>query len=275
MSQNTPTAADMAELLEIGHVLADRSAEAILPHFRRPISVDNKASDGGFDPVTEADRAAEVAIRRELERLAPDHGIVGEEFASKPANGRYRWVVDPIDGTRAFIMGYPVWGTLIGLLHDETPLLGIMDQPFTRERFWSEGGVAYGRWAGCERQRLATRPCPSLDAAVFSTTHPDLFAAGREAEAFAALKARTRMTRYGGDCYAYCLLAAGYVDIIFETGLKPHDIVALIPIVEGAGGAISTWTGEPATQGGAILATGDKRLHEAALGVLGGVLSRG
>jgi myo-inositol-1(or 4)-monophosphatase len=177
-------------------------------------------------------------------------------------------VIDPIDGTRAFIMGSPMWGTLIGLLDGEEAVLGLMDQPFTGERFWSGATGAHFRNGNARPRRLKTRACASLAEATLTTTHPDLFAKGQEADAFARLAARVRMTRYGGDCYGYCLLAAGFVDLVVEAGLKTHDVVALIPIIERAGGRISTWEGGPAIEGGRIVAAGDPRLHEQALAVL-------
>ncbi len=267
-SRVRPSVPSFKTLLDFGHELADLSGAVIRPFFRKPLDVTNKAKKGAFDPVTAADRAAERAIARAIAKRWPDHGLVGEEFGRSRDGTGLCWVVDPIDGTRAFIMGSPLWGTLIGLLEAEAPLLGIMDQPFTRERFWSGEKAAYMRMGDGQPRRLKTRACTSLAEAIVSTTHPDLFAAGAEAQAFARLKARARMTRYGGDCYGYCLLAAGYVDIVIETGLKAHDVVALIPIIERAGGRITTWTGEPAAAGGRILASGDARLHEAALGVL-------
>lgn len=255
-------------LLAFAHSLADQSAKAILPHFRRPIAVDNKSGPGDFDPVTAADRAAERAIAAMIRRTYPDHGLVGEEYGTHAGEARMRWVVDPIDGTRAFIMGYPVWGTLIGLLDGTEPLLGLMDQPFTRERIWSGPQSSHIRIGDGAARRIRTRACPRLEDAIFSTTHPDLFAPGAEQDGFARLKAKARMTRYGGDCYAYAMLAAGFVDLVAEAGLKPHDIVALMPIIERAGGRITTWDGGPATDGGRILASGDPRLHDKALKLL-------
>lgn len=257
-------------LLPFAHTLADLSGRAILPHFREAIAVDNKSGPGDFDPVTVADRAAEEAIAAAIRAAYPDHGMVGEEFGSHATDARFKWVVDPIDGTRAFIMGYPVWGTLIGLLDGADPVLGMMDQPFTRERFWTGPSKSYLRLGDGAPRVIRTRACARLEDAVLSTTHPDLFVMGEEADGFARLKAKVRMTRYGGDCYAYALLAAGFVDLIAEAGLKPHDIVALIPLIERAGGRITTWTGGPATDGGRILASGDPRLHERALRVLAG-----
>jgi myo-inositol-1(or 4)-monophosphatase len=255
-------------LLEFAHELADISGAIILPYFRRPLAVTNKAAKGAFDPVTAADHAAEHAIARAIAKRWPEHGLIGEELGSEREGARLTWVVDPIDGTRAFIMGSPLWGTLIGLRDAGAPLLGLMDQPFTRERFWSAERTAHMRTGDGKARRLKTRACPRLADAVVSTTHPDLFEAGAEVQAFARLKAKARMTRYGGDCYGYCLLAAGFVDIVVEAGLKAYDVVALIPIIERAGGRITTWEGEPANVGGRILASGDARLHEEALAVL-------
>jgi myo-inositol-1(or 4)-monophosphatase len=230
--------------------------------------VKNKLGGAGFDPVTVADRAAERVIRAAIAKRFPDHGVLGEEFAAVAGAGVYQWVVDPIDGTRAFIMGSPLWGTLIGLVGGGTPMLGVMDQPFTRERFWGDGKVAHMRGPDGRTRRLKTRRCSGLAEAVLTSTHPDLFGIPKEHAGFGRLKARARMTRYGGDCYGYCLLAAGFVDLVVEAGLKPHDVAALIPIIEGAGGRITTWDNEPAFEGGRILASGDSRMHREALALL-------
>lgn len=248
-------------LLEAAHGLADKSGPLILRHFRKSIAVDNKL-EGGFDPVTAADRGAEKLIAAELARHFPDHGLIGEEFGTVRADARYRWVVDPIDGTRSFIIGTPMWGTLIGLLDGDAVALGLLDQPYTGERFWSGERAAYMRSVGGKTRKLATRACPTIQDAILATTHPDLFAAGYEADRFARVKADVRMTRYGGDCYSYGMLAAGLIDVVMEAGLKSYDIVAIIPIIERAGGRVTTWDGKPATGGGNILACGDPRLHD-------------
>jgi myo-inositol-1(or 4)-monophosphatase len=261
---------DFKALLSFAHELADTSAAAIRPHFRKSISVTNKASPGDFDPVTAADTAAERAIRKAIDSHWPEHGVIGEEYAHTREGARYRWVIDPIDGTRAFIMGSPLWGTLIGLLDGDEPVLGLMDQPFTGERFWTGPRESYRREADGKARRLKTREGVGLAEAILTTTHPDLLAKGKEQKAFARLKSQARMSRYGGDCYSYCLLAAGFVDLVVETGLKPHDIVALIPIIERAGGRVTTWTGEPATAGGRIIAAGNAELHAEAMAVLAG-----
>jgi myo-inositol-1(or 4)-monophosphatase len=264
------TQPDIIELIDFAHTLADASGEVIRPYFRTRMGVSNKAGDGAYDPVTAADEAAEHVIATAVAQRWPDHGFVGEEHGIRQPDARLRWVVDPIDGTRAFIMGWPMWGTLIGLLDGTRPVLGLMDQPFTRERFWSGHDGAYMRSAETPTTPIRTRPCPAIAEAILATTHPDLFADGDEMDAFAQLKVRVRMTRFGGDCYNYCMLAAGFVDLVVESGLKPYDIVALIPIIEQAGGVITTWDGRPATQGGRILAAGDPHLHEAAMAVLAG-----
>lgn len=264
-SRDTP---DFKSLLDFAHQLADHSGPVVLRHFRKPIAIDNKLRDGGFDPVTAADKGAEKVIAKELRAHFPDHGLIGEEHGNHNETARYRWVVDPIDGTRSFIMGSPLWGTLIGLLDGDTPLLGLMDQPYTGERFWSDRKAAYGRNAKGDVKRLKTRPCPSIYEATLTTTQPDLFAKGSELKTFMRLKEKARMTRYGGDCYNYALLAAGFVDIVMESGLKGFDIVALIPIIERAGGRVTTWDGKPAINGGRILATGDPDLHEKVLAFL-------
>ncbi len=255
-------------LLDFAHELADAAAAAILPHFRRRLVVDNKDSDGGYDPVTEADRAAERVVRKLVAQRYPDHGFEGEEYGDAQLNARYRWVVDPIDGTRSFVLGLPIWGTLIGLTDGGRPTLGIMDQPFTRERFFADETSAWLRGPDGREDRLAARDCEGLAEAMMMTTHPDLFAAGAEQAGFQAVKQQVRACRYGGDCYSYCLLAAGHLDLVVEAGLKPFDITALIPIVERAGGIVTTWDGGPADRGGRIVASGDARVHEAALKVL-------
>lgn len=262
---------DFAHWLEAAHAFADVAGAAILPHFRRRLAVENKHTKaGGFDPVTVADKGAERAIRRELKARLPDHGMVGEELGDIAPDATHRWIVDPIDGTRAFILGLPLWGTLIGLLEGTKPILGLMDQPYTRERFWTGEKASFMRDTAGKERRLKTRACRSLADAMLTTTHPDMFKAGEESERFQGLTRSVRMTRYGGDCYGYCLLAAGHVDVIVEAGLKGFDVVALIPIIEKAGGCITTWTGGSAHEGGRIVASGDPALHEIVLKRLSG-----
>jgi histidinol phosphatase-like enzyme (inositol monophosphatase family) len=262
VSRAAPRRLPYPTLLAFAHELAEASGPKVLREFRRAGPVSDKGGAFGFDPVTAADRGAEKAIAALIAARYPDHGLLGEEYGERSAASRYRWVVDPIDGTRAFIMGSPLWGTLIGLLDDGAPHLGLMDQPFTGERFWAAKRAAYRRQGQGKPRRLTTRPCARLEDAVLTTTDPHYFTTADEAARFQELRGLARMTRYGGDCYGYCLLAAGFIDAVVESGLKPYDIVALIPIIERAGGRVTTWDGGPATRGGRILATGDKRLHD-------------
>ena len=246
--------------------LADVSGQAILPFFRSTLAPENKARGGAFDPVTEADRAGEAAMRHLIRRTFPTHGILGEEFGSERAEAEHVWVLDPIDGTRAFIAGLPTWGTLIGLTYKGRPVFGMMHQPFTGERFFGDTGSATYRGPGGER-KLRTRRCASLKEAVISTTSPKLFA-GDELRAYDRVESVARLARYGCDCYAYCMLAAGHIDLVVESGLKPYDIAALIPIIEGAGGVVTSWDGGSAAEGGRIVAAGDRRVHAAAVELL-------
>ncbi len=253
--------------------LAKASGEAILPFFRSQFGADDKNKGGAFDPVTEADRAAEAIMRRMIEENFPAHGVIGEEFGAKNATADYVWVLDPIDGTKSFISGLPVWGTLIGLQHGGRPCYGMMHQPFTREHFFGDGNSA--TWRGLDHQgkpaerKLRTRACEDLAQATLMTTHPALLTPETRAP-FARVEEKVRLSRYGGDCYAYCMVAAGHVDLVIESGLNAYDICALVPIVEGAGGVVTDWSGGSAANGGAIIAAGDRRLHEQVLKILNG-----
>ena len=246
--------------------LATSSGETILPFFRTSLLVEDKSASQDFDPVTEADRAAEAVMRRLIKANFPQHGIVGEEFGNEREDAEYVWVLDPIDGTKSFIAGFPIWGTLIALLHQGTPVFGMMHQPFIAERFSGDSGSATYRGPSGERN-LAVRRCASLKEATSYTTSPRLMNDADRA-AFGRVEQEVRLTRYGGDCYSYCMLAAGHLDLVIETELKPYDIAALIPIITGAGGVVTTWEGEPAQNGGRIIAAGDPRVHEAALKLL-------
>jgi myo-inositol-1(or 4)-monophosphatase len=248
--------------------LATLSGQAILPFFRTALSPHDKSRGGAFDPVTEADRAGEAVMRRLIKATFPDHGVVGEEYGEENADAEYVWVLDPIDGTKAFIAGLPVWGTLIGLLRRGDPVYGMMHQPYTAEQFFGDGGSATFRGRGGSRKLKARRNTP-LAEAILSTTSPKMFS-GDRLDAYNRVEREVRLARYGCDCYAYCMLAAGHIDLVIEAGLKPYDIVALIPIIEGAGGIVTAWDGGPAAKGGSIVAAGDRRLHEAALRLLAG-----
>ena len=248
--------------------LATASGETILPFFRTSLGIEDKKSKQGFDPVTEADRGAEAVMRRMIKASFPQHGIVGEEFGNEREDADYVWVLDPIDGTKSFISGFPIWGTLIALMHRGLPVYGMMHQPYVGERFSGDNGSASYRGAGGQR-KLATRRCESLGDATLFTTSP-LLMNEPDRDAFTRVQDQARLARFGGDCYSYCMLAAGHVDLVIETELKPYDIAALIPIVTGAGGVVTTWEGNPAQHGGRIVAAGDPRVHAQALKVLGG-----
>ena len=248
--------------------LATVSGEAILPFFRTTLSVENKNRGESFDPVTAADRSAEAAMRALIRKQFPEHGIVGEEYGSERTDAEYVWVLDPIDGTKSFISGMPAWGTLIALTRAGEPVYGMMHQPFTRERFTGDGGAAHYRGPNGERA-LRVRPCAGLADATLMTTSP-LLMDDAERLAFGRVEATVQLSRYGGDCYAYCMVAAGHVDLVIEAGLKPYDVIPLIPIITGAGGVITTWDGGPAGAGGRIIAAGDARVHAAAMKLLNG-----
>ena len=252
------------------HRLADAAGAAALAGFRASIHVDNKGKAGAaaddvrrYDPVTEADRGAERAMRDLIEAAYPAHGIIGEEYGRRHEDAEHVWVLDPIDGTRSFIAGVPLWGTLIGLMENGRPALGMMAQPYIGERFFGDGRTAHYRGPHGEGV-LKTRKCPDLSDAILFTTTPALFNRD-ERPAYDAVERKVRLARYGTDCYGYCMLAAGQADLVIEAGLEAYDIVALVPIVEGAGGIVTTWTGASPSEGGRIVASGDPALHEAAL----------
>ncbi|MGH6762411.1 MAG: histidinol-phosphatase [Phyllobacterium sp.] len=246
--------------------LAQAAAAQTLPRFRTVYDVDNKYQVG-FDPVTEADREAERAIRDLIKSEFPDHGILGEEFGSENPGHSHCWVIDPIDGTRAFISGLPTWGTLVGLTINGNAEAGMMSQPFTGELYYSDGQASYYEGPGGSR-KLATRKRPLSEATLFTTT-PALFKGDKRAS-YDRLESSVRLARYGVDCYAFALVAAGHVDLVVESGLQPYDIVGLIPIIENAGGVVTSFDGGPAENGGDVVASGSAELHVAALEILNG-----
>lgn len=245
--------------------LASVSGENILPFFRTALSVTDKGS-GQFDPVTAADHAAETAMRALIRRTFPEHGVIGEEYGPDRADAEYVWVLDPIDGTKSFISGMPAWGTLIALMRFGEPVFGMMNQPFIGERFSGDGRAAQYQGPAGGRD-LRVRTCPALSDAVLFTTSP-LLMKEADRKAFQKVEAAVRLSRYGGDCYAYCMLAAGHVDLVIETELKPYDIIPLVPIITGAGGIVTTWENGSPVNGGRIVAASDRRVHAAALELL-------
>ncbi|WP_173932657.1 histidinol-phosphatase [Chelativorans sp. Marseille-P2723] len=242
--------------------LAAAAAAQTLPRFRRKSNVATKLADS-FDPVTEADREAELAIRSIIRAEFPKHGILGEEFGSEQPDNSHVWVIDPIDGTRAFISGLPLWGTLVGLIVEGRAVSGMMSQPFTGEFYYANSSGAFYEGPGGE-SRLRVSTVTSLADATLCTTSPYLFAT-RKRGLYEKVEEAVRLPRYGTDCYAYAMLAAGHVDLVVESALQPYDIVALIPIIEKAGGVITTWEGGRPEEGGDIVAAATPELHAAAL----------
>ncbi|WP_245999467.1 histidinol-phosphatase [Paracoccus methylarcula] len=257
---------DAQDIIDTAHEMADAARRAILPLFRDvSLATDNKRP-ADFDPVTEADRAAEMAMREVLARRRPKDAIFGEEYGRQEGSSGLTWILDPIDGTRAFICGAPSWGVLIGLGDGQGIRYGLIDQPYIGERF--EGGLGLSRLTGPMGQRpLAVRNGVALEQAVLMTTFPEL---GTEAEAaaFRRVAAKVRLTRYGLDCYAYALLALGQVDLVIEAGLQSYDIAGPLAVIEAAGGIVTDWQGGSAAQGGQVVAAATELLHRQALDLL-------
>lgn len=262
----TPT--ETESLWRAAHAVADAARPPTLAHFRAEgLSADNKAA-AGFDPVTAADRASETAMRAEIARRRPQDAILGEEQEATPGTSGLTWVLDPIDGTRGYLSGTPTWGVLVALADAAGPFLGIIDQPYVGERFWGGMGAAYVE-GPLGRRALKVRPARPLSQAILFTTFPEV---GTEAEgaAFRRVASQARLTRYGMDCYAYALLAAGQIDLVIEAGLQPYDVMAPIAVIEAAGGLMTDWQGRPAHQGGQILAAASAEIHAEAMALLNG-----
>ena len=270
-----PDIATAEALVRAAHACADAARPETLRHFRRRVAVDGKAAPGTgpggaapFDPVTEADRAAERAMRGVLARLRPDDAILGEEYGPTPGTTGLTWVLDPIDGTRGFVAGAPTWGVLVAVSDAAGPLLGLIDQPYVGERF--EGGLGRARLVGPHGEApLRARPPRPLSEATLLSTFPEI---GTEAEraAFARVAARARLVRYGLDCYGYALLALGEVDLVIEAGLQPYDVAAPIAVVRAAGGLATAWDRGPAEGGGRMLAAANAAVHAEAMALLAG-----
>ena len=254
----------ITELTQFAEKLADAAATVTLAYFRQKPTVDNKLSDGAFDPVTEGDRGAEKAIRALIDATYPDHAIHGEEFGVKDTGSPFKWVLDPIDGTRAFISGLPTWGTLIALLYKGRPIIGVIDQPYIGERY-----TGFPGGATLNGSPITARSCASISDATLSTTDPSLFT-GADRQAFDKLCAEVQLVRYGLDCYAYAVLASGFMDIVAENRLQSYDMMALVPVIRGAGGVAVNWDGGEPAEGGSLLALGDGRLKDGVLRLLTG-----
>jgi myo-inositol-1(or 4)-monophosphatase len=255
------------KLIGFANRLADASGAAIRPFFRQPIAVAHKDGKHAFDPVTEADKGGERAIRAIIDRERPDDGILGEEYGEKTGTSGWRWILDPVDGTRAFITGRHEWGSLIGLEKDGVPVLGILDQPVLGERFIGVNDRSH-LVTGEARTPLKVRECAALKDAILCATDPSAYMSAAQVAAFERVKAQARLTRYHGDCYIFAMLAMGFIDLIVEGPFNYWDVAALFPLVEGAGGIITNWQGGPWRDGDAVMASGDKRIHEAAIKLL-------
>lgn len=251
---------------QVAHQMADAARKVILPYFRNAaLTADNKLSEG-YDPVTEADRAAERAMRDILARERPDDAILGEEYGAKAGTSGLTWVLDPIDGTRGFVSGTPTWGVLIATSAASGPFYGIIDQPYIGERF--EGGPDGAQMTGpMGTTALATLPPRDLGQAIVFTTFPEVGTAA-DGAGFKAVAAQAQLTRYGMDCYAYALVAAGQVDLVIESGLNPYDIQAPIAVIQAAGGVVTDWQGGPAHDGGRAVAAANSAIHAQALAIL-------
>ena len=258
---------DWQALWPVAEALADAARVETLAHFRAPdLTAESKRAD--FDPVTVADRAAEQAMRRILAERRPEDGILGEEFADEPSRSGVTWVLDPIDGTRGYLAGTPTWGVLIAVSDETGPRLGVIDQPWTGERFMGGAGRATLRWPGGERP-LKVRPARPVGEAILFTTFPEI---GTEDEraAFGRVASDARLVRYGTDCYAYGLLALGTIDLVIEAGLQPYDIGGPLAVVEAAGGIVTDWQGGPAAAGGQVIAASSPAIHAEAMARLAG-----
>ena len=262
----SPTLAD--ELVAAAHALADAARVATLLHFRRADLVADTKESERFDPVTAADRLSEERMRAILARLRPDDAILGEEFGPKAGTSGLTWVLDPIDGTRGYLSGTPTWGVLISVADATGPIYGLIDQPYIGERF--EGGLGRAEVNGpMGRKDLRCRPPRPLAEAIVFTTFPEVGTAD-EGAAFGRVAARARLVRYGMDCYAYALVAAGQIDLVIEAGLQAYDVQAPIAVIEAAGGIVTDWQGRSCHAGGQVLAAASAEIHAEALALLNG-----
>ena len=258
---------DLAAAAAVIEPLLVEAGALTLRWFRAPVRIDDKGGARGYDPVTEADRAVETLLRTGLTARFPGHAITGEEHGtSGPVDARVRWIIDPIDGTRAFVSGIPEWGILVGLVVDGQPTAGWAHIPYLGETFAAVGGQGWFERQGT-RQALRTRPTTDLGAATLFCTHPATFITPASRAAFDRLAARVRLQRYGGDCYSYCLLALGHIDLVVESSLQAYDIVPLMPIIAAAGGVVTGPTGQPPLDGGTVIAAATPELHAQAMAV--------
>ena len=261
------TPGEVAEALVFAQQAMQGAGAVALRYFRQPLEVENKLAEGNFDPVTCADRAVEAFLREELGRRFPDFGVIGEEDGVTPGTSDINWVIDPIDGTKAFISGFPTWGILLGLQQGDQVLVGLMHQPVTGELFYGSAAGAFLQHNGATIA-IQTRQSTHLEEALLYCTHESMFANEDNLARFRQVAAQARLQRFGGDCYSYCMLALGQIDLVIEDTLQPYDIVPLIPIIEAAGGVITDVQGNSPVTGGFVVAAANKQLYEEVMALL-------
>jgi len=251
--------------IDLGNRLADTSRSLLRGYYRRKLAVLDKADES---PVTQADRECEAALRKQITATFPDHGIFGEEFGTERGDADFLWVLDPLDGTRAFITGRPMFGTLIALLYQDKPVMGMIDMPILGDRWIG----AQGQPTTLNGETCTSRRCEGLSDAYLSTVSPQAFPDAAAFGKFETVRSKVKNTSYGGDCYQYGMVATGFLDIVVEANLGIYDFLSLVPILEGAGGIITDWQGQPLTRksGDKVLACGDARVHADALPIVAG-----
>jgi myo-inositol-1(or 4)-monophosphatase len=257
---------DWTELTNFAVTLARASEAEILPYFRRNTAIETKPHVD-WDPVTEGDKAGERIIRKMIEERFPDHGINGEEYGIRHGKSGFTWVLDPIDGTRSFVCGMPTWATLIGLCFEGKPVVGVMNQPFVGDLYYGNPQGAWNNYRGTI-EPITARKGVDISNAAAGTTAPELYRSEKDQRAFQTLRKSVKLMRYGGDAYFFSVLAAGHLDIALDAGLQAYDIAALIPIIEGAGGAVGSWSGSVPAEGGNIICAGSERLLKEAIEVM-------
>lgn len=261
------TETQIIEALVFAKEVMFSAGEIARKYFRQPIGVDNKLGDRGFDPVTCADREVEAFLRERLSNCFPEFGIIGEEGGTTAGAGDINWVIDPIDGTKAFISGFPTWGMLLGLQQEDRVLAGLMHQPVTGELFYGSAAGGFLEQSGTTTA-LKTKETERLADAILYCTHESMFANAENLAVFRRISAKARLQRFGGDCYAYCMLALGQIDLVVEDTLQPYDILPLIPIIEAAGGVVTNEAGDTPLNGGFVIAAATKELHDEAISLL-------
>ena len=270
MDKHSPTEltpSKVAEALAFAQQVMQGASAIAMHYFRQPLEVENKLAGRSFDPVTCADRAIEAYLREELGRRFHGFGFIGEEDGVTPGDSDINWVVDPIDGTKAFISGFPTWGILLGLQQGDRVLAGLMCQPVTGELFYGSAAGAFLRQAG-QTVAMQTRQTVRLEEALLYCTHESMFANEDNLARFRRVAAQARLQRFGGDCYSYCMLALGQIDLVVEDTLQPYDIVPLIPIIEAAGGVVTDMQGKTPVAGGFVIAAANRQLHEQVMALL-------